>query len=158
MDIFRVGFIGHKEVDHFRQIEEQLREVIGKLLDEKEFVEFYVGRSGEFDIMAASVIKSIQRDVGTYNNCLILVLPYPVADYESYEKYYNEVLIPHELNNVHFKAAIEKRNEWIIDNSDLLIMHVVREEGNSAKCKRRAEKIGRKIINLTDAGERREMF
>ena len=129
MDIFRVGFIGHKEVDHFRQIEEQLREVIGKLLDEKEFVEFYVGRNGEFDIMVASVIKSIQRDVGTYNNCLILVLPYPVADYESYKEYYNEVLIPHELNNVHFKAAIEKRNEWIIDNSDLLIMHVVREAG-----------------------------
>ena len=154
MDIFRVGFIGHKEVDHFRQIEEQLREVIGKLLDEKEFVEFYVGRNGEFDIMVASVIKSIQRDVGTYNNCLILVLPYPVADYESYKEYYNEVLIPHELNNVHFKAAIEKRNEWIIDNSDLLIMHVVREAGNSAKYKRKAEKVGRKIINLAYSNER----
>lgn len=149
MNIFRVGFIGHKEVDYFLQIEKRLREVIGKLLDEKEFVEFYVGRNGEFDIMVSSVIKSIQRKVGTCNNCLILVLPYPVADRESYEAYYNEVLIPHELNNVHFKAAIEKRNEWIIDNSDLLIMHVVREDGNSAKCKRIAEKVGRKIINST---------
>ena len=155
MDIFRVGFIGHKEIEHFRQIEEQLREVIGKLLDEKEFVEFYVGRNGDFDIIVASVIKSIQRDVGTYNNCLILVLPYPVADYDSYEDYYDEVLIPHELNNIHYKAAIEKRNEWIIDNSDLLIMHVVREEGNSAKCMKKAEKIGRKIINLTYSDERR---
>lgn len=155
MGIFRVGFIGHKEIEHFRQIEEQLREVIGKLLDEKEFIEFYVGRNGEFDIMVASVIKSIQRDVGTYNNCLILVLPYPVADYDSYEDYYDEVLIPHELNNVHYKAAIEKRNEWIIDNSDLLIMHVVHEEGNSAKCMKKAEKIGRKIINLTFSDERR---
>ena len=155
MDIFRVGFIGHKEIEHFRQIEEQLREVIGKLLDEKEFVEFYVGRNGDFDIMVASVIKGIQRDIGTYNNCLILVLPYPVADFDSYEDYYDEVLIPHELNNVHYKAAIEKRNEWIIDNSDLLIMHVVREEGNSAKCMKKAEKIGRKIINLTFSDERR---
>ena len=155
MDIFRVGFIGHKEIEHFRQIEEQLREVIGKLLDEKEFVEFYVGRNGDFDIMVASVIKGIQRDIGTYNNCLILVLPYPVADFDSYEDYYDEVLIPHELNNVHYKAAIEKRNEWIIDNSDLLIMHVVREEGNSAKCMKKAEKIGRKIINLTYSDERR---
>ncbi len=155
MDIFRVGFIGHKEVEHFRQIEERLREVIGKLLDEKEFVEFYVGRNGDFDIMVASVVKSIQRDIGTYNNCLILVLPYPVADYESYKEYYNEVLIPHELNSVHFKAAIEKRNEWIIDNSDLLVMHVVREEGNSAKCKKKAEKLGRKIINLTYSAEGR---
>ena len=155
MDVFRVGFIGHKEIDHFRQIEEKLREVIGKLLDEKEFVEFYVGRNGEFDIMVASVIKRIQRDVGTYNNCLTLVLPYPVADYASFEKYYDEVLIPHELNHVHFKAAIEKRNEWIIHNSDLLIMHVVREEGNSAKCKKKAEKMGRKIINIIFTDERK---
>ena len=153
MDIFRVGFIGHKEIEHSRQIEEQLRKVIKKLIDEKEFVEFYVGRNGEFDIMVASIIKSIQRDVGTYNNSLILVLPYPVADYESYEEYYNEVLIPYELNNVHFKAAIGKRNEWIINNSDLLIMHVIREAGNSAKCKRKAEKIGMKIINITYSGD-----
>ncbi len=149
MDIFKVGFLGHKEVEHFRQVEEQLRTVIRKLLDEEEFVEFYVGRNGEFDIMVASVIKSVQRDVGTHNSCLILVLPYPVADYDSYEEYYNEVIIPHELGNVHFKAAIERRNEWIIDNSDLLVMHVVREESNSAKYKRKAEKMGRKIINLT---------
>ena len=37
----------------------------------------------------------------------------------------------------------------IIDKFDLLIMHVVREAGNAAKCKRKAEKVGRKIINLT---------
>ena len=84
--------------------------------------------------MVASVIKGIQRDRGTYNNCLILVLPYDVADMDSYEEYYNEVMIPRELYKVHYKAAIEKRNEWIIDNTDLMIMHVTKEEGNSAKC------------------------
>ena len=61
--------------------------------------------------MVASVIKSIQRDQGTYNNSLIVILPHSVADYESYEKYYDEVLIPRELNITHFKAAIKKRNE-----------------------------------------------
>lgn len=149
LEVFKVGFIGHKEIDNFRHIEEQLREVIGELLDKKEFVEFYVGRNGDFDVMVASVIKSIQRDVGTYNNCLILVLPYLIAEFESYAKYYDEVIIPYELSSVHYKAAIEKRNEWLIDNSDLLVMHVVREEGNSAKCMKKAQSIGRKIINLT---------
>lgn len=148
MDIYRVGFIGHRVVYHFRPIEAQLRQIILKLLEEKEFVEFYIGRNGDFDILVASIIKGIQRDVGTHNNCLILVLPYPVADYKYYEEYYDEILIPHNLNHVHFKAAIGKRNDWIIENTDLLIMHVVREEGNSAKCKKKAEKIGREIINL----------
>ena len=122
MDIFKVGFIGHKEVENFFNVEQQqIHDNVIKLLDEKEFVEFYIGRNGEFDIMVASVIKGIQRDRGTYNNCLILVLPYDVADMDSYEEYYNEVMIPRELYKVHYKAAIEKRNEWIIDNTDLMI-------------------------------------
>lgn len=92
MDIFKVGFIGHKEVENFFNVEQQqIHDNVIKLLDEKEFVEFYIGRNGEFDIMVASVIKGIQRDRGTYNNCLILVLPYDVADMDSYEEYYNEV-------------------------------------------------------------------
>ena len=149
MDIFKVGFIGHKEVENFFNVEQQqIHDNVIKLLDEKEFVEFYIGRNGEFDIMVASVIKGIQRDRGTYNNCLILVLPYDVADMDSYEEYYNEVMIPRELYKVHYKAAIEKRNEWIIDNTDLMIMHVTMEEGNSAKCLKKAQGIGRKIINI----------
>ena len=149
MDIFKVGFIGHKEVENFFNVEQQqIHDNVIKLLDEKEFVEFYIGRNGEFDIMVASVIKGIQRDRGTYNNCLILVLPYDVADMDSYEEYYNEVMIPRELYKVHYKAAIEKRNEWIIDNTDLMIMHVIREEGNSAKCLKKAQGIGREIINI----------
>lgn len=149
MDIFKVGFIGHKEVENFFNVEQQqIHDNVIKLLDEKEFVEFYIGRNGEFDIMVASVIKGIQRDRGTYNNCLILVLPYDVADMDSYEEYYNEVMIPRELYKVHYKAAIEKRNEWIIDNTDLMIMHVTKEEGNSAKCLKKAQGIGRKIINI----------
>lgn len=67
MDIFKVGFIGHKEVENFFKVEQLIHDNVIKLLDEKEFVEFYIGRNGEFDIMVASVIKGIQRDRGTYN-------------------------------------------------------------------------------------------
>ena len=103
MEIFSVGFIGHREVENFLQIQEQLREIIEKLIEEKEFVEFYVGRNGEFDIIVASVIKNIQRKLGTSKNWLTLVLLYYVADFKYYEEYYNEVIIPYELNNVHYK-------------------------------------------------------
>ena len=148
MDIFKVGFIGHKAVENFFKVEQQVHDDVIKLLDEKEFVEFYIGRNGEFDIMVASVIKGIQKDRGTYNNCLILVLPYDAADMDSYEEYYDDVMIPRELYKVHYKATIEKRNEWIIDNTDLMIMHVTREEGNSAKCLKKAQELGREIINI----------
>lgn len=76
------------------------------------------------------------------------MLPYDAADMDSYEEYYDDVMIPRELYKVHYKATIEKRNEWIIDNTDLMIMHVTREEGNSAKCLKKAQELGREIINI----------
>ena len=63
-DIYRVSFIGHREVEHFREVEEQLERIVVELIKTKEYVEFYVGRNGEFDLMVASVIKRSQRDYG----------------------------------------------------------------------------------------------
>ena len=145
MDIFRVAFIGHREVDDFRLVEMRLEEIIGNLIDTKEYLEFYVGRNGEFDIMVASAIKRAQRDFGNANNSLILVLPYPVADEEYYQDFYDEILYPAELHKVHYKAAITKRNEWFISNSDLLIAYVVRDYGGAYECLKKAEKANKDI-------------
>lgn len=145
MDVFRVAFIGHREVDDFRLIEEKLDEIIRNLIDTKEYVEFYVGRNGEFDIMVASAVKRAQRDYGNANNCLILVIPYPVADEEYYQDFYDEILYPSELHRVYYKAAITKRNEWFIDNSDLLVAYVVRDYGGAYECLKKAEKINKNI-------------
>ena len=146
MEIFRVSFIGHREVDCFFTIEEQLEDIIKNLIDTKEYVEFYVGRNGEFDIMVASVIKRVQRDYGTANNSLILVVPYPIANMDDMEKYYDEVIYPSELYNVHYKSAITKRNEWLIDNSEMLVAYVVRESGGAYECFKKAQQKDMSII------------
>lgn len=63
------------------------------MLRTKKYVEFYLGRNGDFDILAASVIKRLQKNYRNDNSALILVLPYPVKDYEYYEKYYDEMAV-----------------------------------------------------------------
>lgn len=45
MDIFRVSFIGHRVVDEYRHVEEELDEVIELLHRKYGFVEYYVGRT-----------------------------------------------------------------------------------------------------------------
>mgnify|MGYP001428318938 CR=1 FL=1 len=147
-DIYRVSFIGHREVEHFREVEEQLERIIVELIKTKEYVEFYVGRNGEFDLMVASVIKRTQRDYGYANSSLILVIPYPIANLEDMEKYYDEVMYPVELYKVHYKAAITKRNEWFVANSDLLIAYVVRDIGGAYDCLIKAEKSGARIQRI----------
>lgn len=145
MDIYRVSFIGHREIDDFFFVEDQVYNTVCELIQTKEYVEFYVGRNGEFDILVASVIKRAKREWGEYNSSLILVLPYPVADMEFYEKYYDEVLLPYELHKVHYKSAITKRNEWFVNNSEMLVAYVTHDNGGAAHCLNKAIERGIEI-------------
>lgn len=91
-EIYRVTMIGHRIVENF-DIEEKLYDLFKNMLRTKKYVEFYLGRNGDFDILAASVIKRLQKNYRNDNSALILVLPYPVKDYEYYEKYYDEMAV-----------------------------------------------------------------
>lgn len=146
-EIYRVSMIGHRIVEDF-DIEEKLYNLFCNMLRTKEYVEIYLGRNGDFDIMAASVIKRIQKNFRDDNSVMILVLPYPVKDYEYYEDYYDEIIIPDELHGVHPKAAITERNRWMVANADVLIAYIRNESGGTAACVRIAEQLGRKIIKI----------
>ena len=101
-----------------------------ELLHRHEFLEFYVGRNGDFDVMAAMAVKRAQRRYGTETSSLSLVLPYSVKDEEQLANYYDDILYPIPPS-VHFKAAIKKRNEWMIDQVNFLITYVKKFEGGA---------------------------
>lgn len=148
MDIYRVSFLGHREVHDFKAVEEKLTKIISQLIQTKEFVEFQIGRNGEFDIVAASCIKRVQKSIGNQNSAMTLVLPYPVADMEYYEKFYDQIFIPEEAERAHYKSAILKRNEWLVKNSELIIAYVHRDTGGAAKALKFAEMTRVKIIRI----------
>jgi len=139
--------IGHRVVEDYG-IEEKLYELFWELLRTKEYVEFYLGRNGDFDILAASVIKRLHKNYRDDNSVMILVLPYPVKDYEYYDDYYDEIIIPDELHGVHPKAAITERNRWIVANSDMLIAYIRNKSGGTATCVRMAERLRRTVIKI----------
>lgn len=146
-EIYRVSMIGHRVVEDY-SVEERLHELFQELLRTKEYVEFYLGRNGDFDILAASVIKRLHKNYRDDNSAMILVLPYPVKDYEYYKDYYDEIIIPDELHGVHPKAAITERNRWMVANTDVLIAYIRNEIGGTAACVHMAEQLGRKIIKI----------
>ena len=146
-EIYRVSMIGHRVVEDYG-IEEKLYELFWELLRTKEYVEFYLGRNGDFDILAASVIKRLHKNYRDDNSVMILVLPYPVKDYEYYDDYYDEIIIPDELHGVHPKAAITERNRWMVANSDMLIAYIRNKSGGTATCVRMAERLRRTVIKI----------
>ena len=108
MEIYRIAFIGHREIYGHYLLEDQIEQIARDKLYEKEYVEFYVGRNGDFDISLASAIKRAQNAVGHHNSCLILLQPYPMKEDEYYEKFYDEVQYPVD-SKTHPKAAIMKK-------------------------------------------------
>ena len=52
MNIFTVSFFGRRQIDNPLQVESQLEEIICSLLKREEYIEFLVGRDGEFDQIA----------------------------------------------------------------------------------------------------------
>ena len=149
MNIYTVCFIGHREIPDIRETEEKLQKVIEDLIRQKEYVEFYVGRNGDFDISVASAVKRAQNKCGHENSSLILVLPYKNKDIEYFKYYYDEVILP-VSSDTHFKAAIKKRNEWMADNSDMLIAYVSKESGGAYEMLKYAELQKTTIIKIND--------
>ncbi len=152
LDIFTAAFFGHRHIDNPFKIDERLEEQIRCLLREKEYVDFIVGRSGEFDQFASSAVLHVRKAVGEHNSSLTLVLPYATAEYlnnvQSFEKYYDEIEICHESAKAHFKSAIQMRNRKMVDRADLIICCIEHESGGAYQTIQYAQKQNKTIINL----------
>lgn len=149
-DIYRVAFFGHRRIYNIREIEEKLVPILNELILTKEYVEFYIGRNGDFDEFVASVIKRVQKQLDRDNNVMILTLPYTVKYIEYYENYYDEIVIPDAIGKAHPKAAITLRNRWMVDTADLVIAYIEHEEGGAYAAVKYAKKGNKKVINLID--------
>ena len=157
-ETYRVVLFGHRYFEGHRVLDEHLEPLLKELIRKKPFVEIYIGRNGEFDIYAASVVKRVQNAMGKENSEFICVLPYPEKDMEYYEEYYDNVMIPECIGRTHPKGAITKRNRWMVEACDLFICYVEREEGGAYTAMKYAKKLEKKVINLATIEEDQEDF
>ena len=154
MITYAVSFFGHRQIDNVFTIEEHLETIIRELLLSKEYVEFLIGRDGEFDQLVASTVRRCKRAVRDDNSALVLVLPYPTAEFlnneQSFHEYYDEIEICAESAEKHFKSAHQTRNRSMVDRSDLVVFCVERNSGGAYQTMRYAKKVNANIINLSD--------
>ena len=91
VDTYTVSFFGHRYIDNYFAVERKLEELVRELLITKPYVEFLIGRDGEFDQIVASTVKTVKRSVGDNNSALVWVMAYLLA-YENEAKYPGEVI------------------------------------------------------------------
>lgn len=154
MNIYTVSFFGHRKIERPSEIEERLDKLLYKLVTQKEYVEFLIGREGEFDLLAASAIKRAVKKYGCGNTSFILVLPYMKAEYRDnkheYLEYYDDIEICSKSAEAHPKSAIQVRNRSMADRSDLVVCCIQQNSGGAYKTVRYAKNQNCTIINLAE--------
>ena len=152
MQIYTVAFFGHRYIINPFQIESRVDIIIEKLIKEKQYVEFLVGRNGGFDQFVSSAVIRAKRKFRDDNSSLVLVLPYLTAEYrnnvEYFEEYYDEIEICQESAKAHFKSALQIRNRQMVDRADLIVCCIDHESGGAYQTIQYAQKQNKKIINL----------
>lgn len=154
LEIFTVAFFGHRYIDNPLKVEELLEEQIRKLINEKEYVDFVVGRNGEFDQCVSSTVLRVRKNVRDDNSALVLMLPYPTAEYlnneEYFHDYYTNVEISYSASIAHPKSAIQIRNREMVDRADLVICYIEHNEGGAWQTVQYATRQGKTVINLVE--------
>ena len=151
MITYTVSLFGHRRIDDYNKLDKHLEKIVKELININEFVEFFIGRNGDFDEYAASVIKRVQKSVGKEKCALTLVIPYTVSNIEYYQNYYDSVLIPDELYGVYPKSAITERNKFMIDRSDLVLVWCERDSGGAYNAEKYARTKCEKVVNIAYA-------
>ena len=149
MEVFTVSLFGHRMLNNPLKVERKLEDLLYPLFREKAYVDFLVGRDGEFDLLAASVIHRLKKTYREDNSALIWVQPYETAEYRRHEPdylaYYDEVRI---CESIHYKSAFQQRNRAMIDQSELVIVYVGRQNGGAYQALQYAQKCHKQIVNL----------
>ena len=152
MHTFTVSFFGHRQIEAPLQIEAQLEKLISRLLQQNEFVEFLVGRDGEFGRLVSSTIRRCKRNIRDDNSALVWVMPYPTAEFRDNESsfldYYDEIEVCEQATAAHYKSAFQIRNRETVDRSRMVILYVRHPSGGAYQTFRYVQKSGKKYINV----------
>ena len=145
MQIKSCSAFGHRNV--FENISERISSAV-RTAAEQGCEIFYTGAMGRFDEMFSSEVRAVKKEYPTIK--LICVKPYMTNEINNQGEYlytlYDDIVIPTELAGVHYKAAITKSNQWMIQKSDLVIIYAKRNYGGAYTAKLYAERIGKPII------------
>ena len=142
-----IAFFGHKDF-HDTDLEEKTIEYI-TTISKNSNVNFYLGNNGKFDDFARRCcVKYKQSHI--YSN-IFLVMPYHdknlINKIENYLGDYDNFIYP-DLKNTPLKFSILKRNEWLINNADVVICYINYSWGGAYQAVKKALSKNKIIYNI----------
>ena len=136
-----VTFCGHSQIIKEDKIVSWLRTVTQNLI-EQGATTFFLGGYGEFDSLAASILREQKKKYPQIE--LVLVLAY-LNTGRNTSGYDSTVYPP--LETVPHRFAISHRNRWMVEASDVVVAYVLHDWGGAATTLRCAKQKKKQIIS-----------
>ena len=138
-----VSFFGHREVADELQVRLWLEITVHTLILEGANI-FYFGGYGRFDRLAADVVWKAKAQQPHINS--FLVIPYLNRSYDA--AHYDGTIYP-PLEQVPQRLAIVKRNEYMVNRSDIVVAYVLYSFGGAAQVLHYAKRRKKRIIRFS---------
>lgn len=135
-------FFGHSKL--YENISNALSTEILSLI-KNGFSNFWVGNNGQFDYCVQVALKNLSNDGYLFDYSIVISHIGEKALSGAQDK----TIFPLELASSLPRFAINKRNQWMIDNSAAIICYVNNKFSNSYKWMLKGQRKKLKIINLT---------
>ena len=148
-----ITFVGHRTLQSGEEIAERIKSTIKACVPNNENISFFCGGYGEFDIISAKVCHALKEELTSCE--VILVTPYITESQQKklndpqIKRLYDAIVYP-PLEGVPLRYAISRRNEWMVNEADLIISFVTHTFGGAYKTLEYARRRKKKIINLAE--------
>ena len=135
-----VTFFGHRDTP--KEIEPALRLTLIDLIENKNATVFYVGNHGNFDAMLRRQLEDLSK---TYPIKYYVVLAYMPGKNDNPDEH---SILPEGIETVPRRFAINYRNKWMLNKSDIVVTYVTRNFGGAVQFKKSAKMQSKLMIEL----------
>ena len=143
-----VTFCGHGDFYGDEDVKRWLRETVEALI-RRGADDFLLGGYGGFDACAATAVWELKKQYPAIRSTLVL----PYLDRKVDATKYDTTLYP-PLEKVPRRFAISKRNEYMVNEADIIVAYVTHDWGGAATTLAYARRKKKEIINYAGTSAR----
>ncbi len=147
--MLKITFCGHSFIEDELNVKNKILQIIQQISN-NEPVEFYIGEYGRFDILAR--LSAIEYKKVYPKSKIIFISPYNNSNYIQKKDLLNKGfdLIEIMPKFVPPKFAIIKRNQYMVDKTDIIITYINKTWGGAYQTYNYAKRKNKVIINISN--------
>ena len=138
-------FFGHRDCPD--TVKEKLREALTDLIEHHGVNLFYVGNQGNFDAIARSVLGELKKQYPHIDYGVVLAY---MPENKKESDLISDAIVPEGLEFVHPRYAISWRNEWMLKQSDYVLIYITHDWGGAYRDAEKAIRQSKWVRNLAE--------